>query len=47
MQVSVEKPVIEEDQSETKHSLEQEDEIGNISKVLIDTAPVKLIENNI
>ncbi|XP_019086790.1 PREDICTED: centromere-associated protein E-like [Camelina sativa] len=31
-EVSVEKPVIEEDHTETKHSPEQEDEIGNISK---------------
>ncbi|EOA15883.1 hypothetical protein CARUB_v10003962mg [Capsella rubella] len=42
-EVSVEKPVIEEDHTETKHSPEQEDEIGNISKAP-EEIPVKTDE---
>ncbi|CAD5333571.1 unnamed protein product [Arabidopsis thaliana] len=42
-EVSVEKPVIEEDQTEAKHSLEQEEDIGNISKVC-EEIPIKTDE---
>ncbi|ESQ46945.1 hypothetical protein EUTSA_v10027617mg [Eutrema salsugineum] len=46
-EVSIEKPIIEEDQTETKHSPEQEEKISTNSKVLNDTAPVKVDEDNV
>ncbi|CAH2080053.1 unnamed protein product [Thlaspi arvense] len=46
-EVSVEKPVVEEDQTQTTHTPKQEEEIGAISKVLIDTTPVKSSEGDI
>ncbi|KFK33103.1 hypothetical protein AALP_AA6G331600 [Arabis alpina] len=46
-EVSVEKPVLEEDQTETKHTPEQEEHIGSISKVLVDAEPVKVYDDNI
>lgn len=45
--VSIQKAVTEEDQTETIHSPEHVEEIGNISKILIDTTPVKVDENDI